>query len=101
MPNRVGFMANLEDNKELARQFFEQIWNQGYESDIDRFIAEDAAGNDPKFGVGRESFRLQWRKWREGQLWLNLIQSPTNLLNHQVQLKFKGKCNWTLTIAKL
>ena len=57
-------MSNLEKNKELARQFFEQIWNQGDESAIDRFIAEDAAGNDPKFGVGRESFRLQWRKWR-------------------------------------
>jgi predicted ester cyclase len=57
-------MSNLEKNKELARQFFEQIWNQGDESAIDRFIAEDAAGNDPKFGVGPESFRLQWRKWR-------------------------------------
>ena len=57
-------MSDLEKNKELARQFFEQIWNQGDESAIDRFIAEDAAGNDPKFGVGRESFRLQWRKWR-------------------------------------
>ncbi len=65
MPNKVGFMANIEENKELARQFFEQIWNQGDESAINRFIAEDAAGNDPKFGVGRESFRLQWRKWRE------------------------------------
>ena len=57
-------MANIEENKKLARDFFEQIWNQGDESAIDRFIAEDAAGNDPKFGVGRESFRLQWRKWR-------------------------------------
>ena len=57
-------MSDLEKNKELARQFFEQIWNQGDESAIDRFIAENAAGNDPKFGVGRESFRLQWRKWR-------------------------------------
>jgi len=57
-------MSDLEKNKELARQFFEQIWNQGDESAIDRFIAEDAAGNDPKFGVGQESFRLQWRKWR-------------------------------------
>ena len=57
-------MSDLEKNKELAWQFFEQIWNQGDESAIDRFIAENAAGNDPKFGVGRESFRLQWRKWR-------------------------------------
>ena len=27
-------------------------------------IALDAAGNDPKFGVGRESFREQWKKWQ-------------------------------------
>jgi predicted ester cyclase len=65
MPNKVRFMADLEKNKQLARDFFEQIWNQGDESAIDRFIAEDAAGNDPNFGVGREPFRLQWRKWRE------------------------------------
>ena len=39
-------MSDLEKNKELARQFFEQIWNQGDESAIDRFIAENAAGND-------------------------------------------------------
>jgi len=57
-------MSDLEKNKELARQFFEQIWNQGDESAIVSFIAEDDAGYDPKFGVGRESFRLQWRKWR-------------------------------------
>jgi len=58
-------MSSIEINRELAKQFFEQIWNQGDESAIDRFIAENAAGNDPKFGVGRESFRLQWRKWRQ------------------------------------
>ena len=58
-------MPDLLKNKQLAKNFFEQIWNQGDKSAIDRFIAEDAAGNDPQFGVGRESFRLQWRKWRE------------------------------------
>lgn len=58
-------MGTITENKELARQFFEQIWNQGDETAIDRFIAENAAGNDPRFGVGRESFRLAWRKWRE------------------------------------
>jgi len=57
-------MSDVNQNKEIVRQFFEQIWNQGDESAIDRFIAEDAIGNDPKFGVGRESFRAQWRKWR-------------------------------------
>lgn len=54
------------DNKELARQFFEQIWNQGDESAIDRFIPEAAVGNDPDFGSGREGFRAQWKQWRIG-----------------------------------
>jgi predicted ester cyclase len=58
-------MSDLEKNRHLARDFFEQIWNQGDDSIIDRFIAEDVAGNNPKHGVGRESFRLHWRKWRE------------------------------------
>jgi steroid delta-isomerase-like uncharacterized protein len=59
-------MANSLEYKDLIRQFFEHIWNQGDESAIDRFIADDAMGNDPEFGTGRDSFRLQWRKWREG-----------------------------------
>jgi predicted ester cyclase len=54
------------DVKELARQFFDQIWNQGDESAIDRFIPENAAGNDPDFGSGREGFRKQWKQWRVG-----------------------------------
>ncbi len=55
---------HLERNKEAVRRFFQEIWNDGDESAIDRYLAEDAAGNDPKFGVGRESFRRQWRKWQ-------------------------------------
>ena len=58
-------MANIEENKKLARDFFEQIWNQGDESAIDEFIAENASGNDPKFGVGRQSFRIAWQLWRK------------------------------------
>ena len=56
-------MSSIEENRQAAADFFEQIWNQKDESAIDRFIALDAAGNDPKFGVGRESFREQWKKW--------------------------------------
>lgn len=56
--------AGLETNKQLARAFFEEIWNQGDESAIDRYIPLDAAGNDPDFGSGREGFKAQWRKWR-------------------------------------
>ena len=52
-----------ENNKILARAFFEEIWNQKDESAIDRFLAENAAGNDPDFGMGREGFRKQWREW--------------------------------------
>lgn len=57
-------MASSAELKKIASDFFEQIWNQGDESAIDRFIAEDAAGNDPQFGIGRESFRKQWQGWR-------------------------------------
>lgn len=58
-------MATGEELKQIAWDFFDQIWNQGDESAIDRFIAEDAAGNDPQFGIGRESFREQWKNWRQ------------------------------------
>lgn len=54
---------SVEENKQLARNFFEQIWNQKDESAIDRFIPENAQGNDPDFGAGREGFRGQWRQW--------------------------------------
>ena len=57
-------MSSLEENRQAAADFFEQIWNQRDESAINRFIALDAAGNDPKFGVGRESFRAQWKIWQ-------------------------------------
>ncbi|HEX5500479.1 MAG TPA: ester cyclase [Thermomicrobiales bacterium] len=55
---------SLEANKECIRQFFQRIWNEGEEAAIDEFIAEEAAGNDPDFGIGREGFRRQWRQWR-------------------------------------
>ena len=56
-------MSDLESNRKAAADFFKLIWNEKDESAIDRFIALDAAGNDPKFGVGRESFRAQWKTW--------------------------------------
>lgn len=52
-----------EQNKALARTFFKEIWNDKDESAIDRMIVENAAGNDPDFGSGREAFRRQWREW--------------------------------------
>ena len=57
---------SIEANKATIRAFFEQVWNQGSEEAIDRFIAENAAGNDPDFGMGRAGFKQQWRTWREG-----------------------------------
>ena len=53
-----------QELKEIARAFFEEIWNRRDESAIDRFIPEHAAGNDPDFGSGREGFRKQWREWQ-------------------------------------
>jgi steroid delta-isomerase-like uncharacterized protein len=55
---------STEANKATIREFFELVWNQGDEAAIDRFIAEDAAGNDPDFGMGREGFKRQWRQWQ-------------------------------------
>jgi predicted ester cyclase len=59
-------MHTNQELKKIAQDFFDQIWNQSDESAIDRFIAEDSAGNDPQFGIGRESFREQWKNWRIG-----------------------------------
>jgi steroid delta-isomerase-like uncharacterized protein len=55
---------STELNKAQIREFFEQVWNQGNEDAIDRFIAVDASGNDTDFGTGREGFKRQWREWR-------------------------------------
>jgi predicted ester cyclase len=57
--------VSTEANKALIREFFDQVWNQGHEEAIDRFIAENAGGNDSDFGMGREGFKQQWRKWRD------------------------------------
>ena len=53
-----------EEIRQIARDFFEEIWNQGNESAIDKFISENTVGNDPQFGTGRESFRTKWREWQ-------------------------------------
>ena len=55
---------SIEENKALARRFFQEVWNDRDEAAIDRYIVEDAKGNDPDFGAGREAFRRQWREWQ-------------------------------------
>jgi len=52
-----------EELKDCARRFFAEIWNARDESAIDRFIPENAKGNDADFGSGREGFRKQWQEW--------------------------------------
>jgi steroid delta-isomerase-like uncharacterized protein len=56
--------VSIEENKALARRFFQEVWNDRDEAAIDRYIVEDARGNDPDFGAGREAFRRQWREWQ-------------------------------------
>jgi steroid delta-isomerase-like uncharacterized protein len=56
--------VSIEDIKQLARDFFREVWNEGNEAAIDRYIAENARGNDADFGAGREAFRTQWRQWQ-------------------------------------
>jgi predicted ester cyclase len=53
-----------EEIRQIAKDFFEEIWNKGDESAIDKFISVNTFGNDPQFGTGRESFRVKWREWQ-------------------------------------
>ena len=58
-------MSNSEDLRKIAIDFFENVWNKGEQKFIDIYISEKSIGNDPRFGTGKESFRMQWRKWQE------------------------------------
>lgn len=55
---------STEQNKTTILAFFDEVWNQGDESAIARYIAENAAGNDKDFGMGRAGFTQQWREWQ-------------------------------------
>src|SRR3954447_12141858 len=55
---------STDELRDLARRFFQEVWNDGDEAAIDRYIAADALGNNATFGSGREAFRAQWRQWR-------------------------------------
>ena len=79
------------ENRELARRFFQEVWNEGDEAAIDRFIAADARGNDPTFGAGREAFRAQWRKWRAAFPDLHFAVEEVVAEEHVVVTR------WTLT----
>ena len=56
--------GEIEKIRQIAIDFFSEIWNQGDESAIDKFISVNTVGNDPQFGTGRESFRKKWREWQ-------------------------------------
>jgi len=56
--------GEIEKIRQIAIDFFNEIWNQGDESAIDKFISVNTVGNDPQFGTGRESFRKKWREWQ-------------------------------------
>lgn len=79
------------DLHKIAKDFFNEIWNEKNESAIDKFIAENAQGNDPKFGVGRESFRAQWKNWLIGFPDLNFEVKEIIAENNSVVSR------WTLT----
>lgn len=61
MSNHADTIAR---NKESVRRFFQEVWNDGEEAAIDRYLAPDTVGNDPDFGTGKEAFRAQWRQWQ-------------------------------------
>ena len=56
--------GEIEKIRQIAIDFFNEIWNQGDESAIDKFISVNTVGNDPQFGTGRENFRKKWREWQ-------------------------------------
>ena len=82
---------SAEANKELARRFFEEVWNQGREAAIDEFLAADTIGNDPDFGTGKEVFRAQWKKWRAAVPDLHFAIEDLVAEGHKVLTR------WTLT----
>jgi hypothetical protein len=49
-------MTKTERIRQLEFDFFEQIWNQGDESAMARFLTEHSAVNHPSFGTGGEFF---------------------------------------------
>lgn len=50
---------------DLTRQWFEQVWNQGDESAIDRMLAPDAKVHGLGGGmVGPDGFKPMWRTFR-------------------------------------
>jgi len=40
---------NLDQNKELARRYYEECWNQGKIERLDQFVAKDCRYHDPAF----------------------------------------------------
>jgi steroid delta-isomerase-like uncharacterized protein len=62
-PSRWRSNLTPDELKQAARDFFTEIWNNRDESAIDRFIPENAKGNDADFGSGRDGFRNLWRAW--------------------------------------
>ena len=49
--------GEIEKIRQIAIDFFSEIWNQGDESAIDKFISVNTVGNDPQFGTGRSEER--------------------------------------------
>lgn len=54
------------DVTQIAREWFERVWNQQDESAIDQLLDRNTVGNDPNFGTGFEAFKNQWRLWLIG-----------------------------------
>jgi steroid delta-isomerase-like uncharacterized protein len=89
--NRAVELDGAEALHAMARAFFEEVWNQGDESAIDRYIAEGAAGNDETFGIGREGFRTQWKQWQAAFEGLHFAVEETIAEGDKVVTR------WTLT----
>lgn len=54
------------DVTQIAREWFERVWNQQDEQAIDQLLDRNTVGNDPNFGTGFTEFKNQWRLWLIG-----------------------------------
>jgi hypothetical protein len=74
-------------NKELAKRWFEEVWNQGRESTIDQLLHPDGKATGKKTTVPGSSFI----HCRDGK-----ITDGWNFMNRPQRLNNSRTNNWTI-----
>jgi steroid delta-isomerase-like uncharacterized protein len=60
-------MTDIENNKEIVREFIDRVFTKGDLSAVDDLLSDDFVNHDPHFGApeGREAFRYMGTVMRE------------------------------------